>query len=212
MEYFKGIIMRMIIKIKKWLKKNLIIKEKKIAINSFMIENPNYGKYSIGTGSYGFPKILDWNDNAELVIGKYCSFAADVSILLGGEHHSDWITTYPFSSLNENMSDMECNRKSKGDVIIGNDVWIGFNVIILSGVKIGNGAIVGAGSTVIKDVPNYSIFAGNPAKLIRFRFDNETIEKLNKIAWWDWSIQKIEQNKHLFLSNMTEDFLKIHSK
>lgn len=204
--------MNVTVRIKKWIKKKLGINEKKTLISGFMIDNPNYEKYSIGIGSYGFPKILDWNDNAELVIGKYCSFATNVSILLGGEHHSDWITTYPFSSFNENMSDMKCNRKSKGDVVIGNDVWIGYNVTILSGVKIGNGAIIGAGSTVIKDVPDYSIFAGNPAKLIRFRFDNGTIEKLNHIMWWDWPIQKIEQNKHLFLSNKIEDFLKIHLK
>jgi len=194
-------------KIKRIVKQILGIKEKKIVSSRYMIDNCLYKKYNIGVGSYGNPKIYDWNDNTKLIVGKYCSIAANVSILLGGEHFTDWVTTYPFSSLNDNMSDMECDRKSKGSVIIGNDVWIGNNVIILSGVSIGNGAIIGAGSVVTKNVPSYAIFAGNPAKLIRYRINQTLIDKMNKIAWWNWPITKIEEQKKNILSNKINEFI-----
>jgi acetyltransferase-like isoleucine patch superfamily enzyme len=202
----------MISKIKKGLKKILGMQEKKIKQSNFMADNQAYDRYIVGIGSYGYPKIHDWNNNTELVIGNYCSFAADISILLGGEHYTDWVTTYPFSSLNENLTDMQHDGRSKGDVIIGNDIWIGNNVIILSGVTIGNGAIIGAGSVVTQNVPSYAIYAGNPAKLIRYRINEIYIKDMNEIGWWNWPIQKIEENIHLILSNRIEEFIKKHSK
>ena len=209
--------MKIINRIKKGLKNILGIQEKKIQQiqqSIFMSDNPIYKKYSVGIGSYGCPKILEWSEytDTKLIIGKYCSFAANISILLGGEHFTDWVTTYPFSSLNENITDMHLDGRSKGNVIIGNDVWIGYNVIILSGVTIGNGAIIGAGSVVINDVPCYAIYAGNPAKFIRYRINEAYIEKMNKIEWWNWSNKKIEENRHLILSNRIDEFIKIHSK
>ena len=143
-----------------------------------------------------------------LKIGKFCSIANDVQIFLGGNHRIDWITTYPFSVLNSwpEAKDIKGHPCTKGDVIIGNDVWIGRKTLILSGVTIGDGAIVGARSVVTKDVAPYSIVAGNPAKLIRKRFDEKTIEKLLEIKWWDWNLEKIKKNLPLLLSNNIEQF------
>ena len=94
---------------------------------------------------------------------------------------------------------------------IGNDVWIGRNVIIISGVKIGDGSVIGAGSVVTKDVPPYAIAAGNPAKIVRMRFDEETIKKLLKIEWWNWSLERVLANLPYLLSNDIAEFVKIHA-
>jgi acetyltransferase-like isoleucine patch superfamily enzyme len=204
----------MVNRIKKVLKKILGIQDETIQHSKFMADNPSYKKHSVGIGSYGYPKIYEWTEysDTKLFVGKYCSFAANISILLGGEHFTDWVTTYPFSTLSENIVDMHLDGRSKGNVIIGNDVWIGNNAIILSGVTIGNGAIIGAGSVITKDVPCYAIYAGNPAKFIRYRIDEAYIKAMNKIEWWNWSAQKIEENRHLILSNSIEEFIKVHSK
>jgi len=152
---------------------------------------------NIGEYTYGNPTILDWDEGAKLKIGKFCSIAENVTIFLGGEHRTDWITTYPFSALNKDWPEAQRingHPKTKGDVIIGNDVWIGRGVVILSGVKIGNGAVIGTQSVVTRDVPAYTIVAGNPAKIIRQRFDQEDINKLEKLKWWNWSKEKILNN------------------
>jgi acetyltransferase-like isoleucine patch superfamily enzyme len=95
----------------------------------------------------------------------------------------------------------------KGDIIIENDVWIGSTATIMSAVKISNGAVVGAGSVVTKDVPPYAIVAGNPAKVVKYRFTEEQIEKLLSIAWWDWEEQKIRDNAMIMWSNNIDDFI-----
>ena len=169
-----------------------------------MITNrlPEYSKYNIGFGTYGRPNILDWNDGTELTIGKYCSIARDVKILVGGEHHSEWVTTYPLRELGGYNTGHEISKttRSKGNIVIMNDVWIGTGTIILSGVTIGNGAIIGAGSIVTKDVPAYGIVAGNPARLLRLRFEPVLIEQLQRIAWWDWNDDKIREASPLLMS------------
>ena len=137
------------------------------------------------------------------MIGKYCSIADGVEILLGGNHRYDWITTYPFPSFNNDWpeaSTIEGVLTTNGDVIIGNDVWICQGAIILSGVRIGDGAIIGARAVVSKDVSSYSIVAGNPAREIKRRFNDETINKLLKIKWWDWPPEKIKKNIKMLCS------------
>jgi acetyltransferase-like isoleucine patch superfamily enzyme len=199
-------------KIKNIIKLILGIKKEEAKKTSFFLsENENFKKYSIGVGTYGQPRVLDYNDNTNLIIKNYCSIASNVTILLGGEHQSEWITTYPFKTiLAFDVSIDFKEHKSKGDVVIGNDVWIGANATILSGVTIGNGAIIGAGSVVTKDVPDYAIVGGNPAKIIRYRFEKEIIEELLKIEWWNWSTQKINNNIEIICSENIDQLIIIN--
>ena len=153
--------------------------------------------FEVGAFTYGRPIVLRWDKKTRLKIGKFCSIAANVQIYLGGEHHTDCITTYPFDVLLG-----EAETPSKGDVTIGNDVWIGNNVQILSGVTIGDGAVIGAGAVVARDVPGYAIVAGNPAKIIRYRYIGH--DALSVLRWWDWPLEKLAAaepiliNKDLF--------------
>jgi len=157
--------------------------------NKFMNRNPTYERYDVGDYSYGFPDVLDSYSGPALKIGKFCSFAFGVKILLSAEHNINSITTYPFDVFWGGAK----GPASKGNVVIGNDVWIGYGAIILSGVTIGDGAVIGAASVVTHDVPPYAIVVGNPAKIIKYRFDEQTIEYLLRIRWWDWPISKIRK-------------------
>lgn len=151
----------------------------------YISDNVQVGEFTYGIPTIGFPF-----DGSKLYIGKFCSIGPKVIILLGGEHSADWCTTYPFSDLMNEFRYIE-RVKSKGNVVIGNDVWIGYGSIILSGVHIGNGSVIGANAVVAKDVEPYSVVGGNPAKLIRKRFNEETIKKLEKIQWWNWEKEYI---------------------
>lgn len=124
-------------------------------------------------GSYGIPLVHDWKEGSTLKIGSFCSFcsiAEDVNIFLGGHHRSDWITTFPFPAFISTPEPIEGYAFSRGDVVIGNDVWLCTGAVILSGVIIGHGAVVAAGAVVTQDVEPYSIVAGNPARCVRSRF------------------------------------------
>lgn len=166
-----------------------------------MSENPKYRKFNIGKHSYGKPNIFFANEQSSLTIGKYTSIADDVVIMLGGEHRLDWMTTYPLSLYYPEWAKIKGHPATKGDVVIGNDVWIGREAMILSGVTIGDGAVIGARSLVTKNVMPYSIVGGNPAKPIKFRFANDVIETLEKIAWWDWPENLIREATPYLLSN-----------
>ena len=139
-------------------------------------------------------------ENGRLFIGKYCSVASRTSFILGSNHNTKRITTHIPDYFVEDISK---TLKTKGDIIIENDVWIGMGATILSGVKIGTGAVIGANSLVSSNVEPYSIVAGNPAKMIRKRFDDRQIDILLKSKWWDWSPAFIENHKHIIFS---EDF------
>lgn len=162
----------------------------------------------MGEGSYFSPHVHSWGQGTKLKVGKYSSIAQTVNVLLGGDHRIDWVTTYPFSDNWPQAQHIKGHPKTKGDVIIGNDVWIGQDARILSGVKIGDGAVVGACAVVAKDVPPYAIVVGNPAKIIRYRFDEATIEKLLKIQWWDWRKDEISRALPLMLSNDMDAFIR----
>jgi virginiamycin A acetyltransferase len=189
---------------------NNFIKKIRYRKNVYTCKNPNYSKFSIGEYTYGKPKVYSWGETATLKIGNFCSINNDAVILLGGEHHSDWVTSFPFPLLFRDFAHYGGYPCTKGDVIIGNDVWIGRDVIILSGVKIGDGAIIAAGALVNKDVPQYSIVGGVPAKVIKMRFNKETIDKLLEIKWWEWSFERIKDNMPLLLSNQIEKFTEVN--
>ena len=169
--------------------------------------------YQIGEFTYGRPQVITFSEGTKLEIGKFCAIAANVKIFLGGNHRTDWVSTYPFPALAQKWPEanpIKGHPVSKGDVIIGNDVWIGDGAVIYSGVRIGNGAVVGGQSVVTNDVAPYAVVAGNPAKLVRMRFDAATIEKLLAIQWWSWPIEKIRQNMHLICSQNIDEFLNSH--
>jgi len=165
-------------------------------------------RYRIGDHTYGKPRVISRGEAKSLTIGKYCSISTQVVIFLGSEHRIDWISTYPFPILWREANSIKGHPSSKGDVRIGNDVYIGYHVIILSGVTIGDGAVIGAGSVVASDVPSYAIVAGNPAHVLRYRFDEETIKKLLKIRWWDWPDEKVKENIHLICNAAVGAFIK----
>lgn len=167
-------------------------------------------QYQIGVGTYNVPKhfhVIDWHQGSTLKIGAYCSLAYDAKVILGGDHRIDWVTTHPFSLLWQEAAHIPGHPSTKGDVVIGNDVWVGFNATVLSGVTIGDGAVIGANATVVSDVPAYTIVGGNPAQAIRKRFDERTIARLLEVQWWNWSEEKIENMLPLLLSPDIEAFL-----
>lgn len=142
-----------------------------------------------------------------LFVGNYTSIASGVKVFLGGEHRTDWVTTFPFNVLWESAKHYEGHPATKGDVVIGNDVWIGTEALITSGVKIGDGAVVGARAVVTRDVPPYAIVAGNPAKIVRYRFDEKSIERLLALQWWDWPEHQIARAMPDLLNHQIALFL-----
>jgi len=155
------------------------------------------------------------HEGADLTIGKFCSIGINVEVFLGGNHRVDWISTYPFGHINSETFKIfngEGQPTTKGDVIIGNDVWIGNSVIILSGVTIGDGAVLATRSVITKDVPPYTVVAGNPARIKKTRFAPEVIEKLLYYKWWEFDEKTIDELSPLLCSSNFEELFKILSK
>lgn len=148
---------------------------------------------------YHFPFIGD-----KLIIGKFCAIARGVKFVMNGANHKlSGISTYPFQIFGngwEKVMPSPDDLPYKGDTIVGNDVWIGYDVLIMPGVEIGNGAIVASGSVVTANVPAYAVVGGNPANVIKMRFDAEAIKKLEEIAWWDWPVESITRNLEQIVS------------
>jgi virginiamycin A acetyltransferase len=142
---------------------------------------------------YHFPFIGD-----RLIIGKFCALARGVKFIMNGANHKlDGFSTYPFQIFGngwEKVTPQTGELPYKGDIVIGNDVWIGYEAVIMPGVRVGDGAIIAAKSVVVGDVSPYTIVGGNPAKLIRQRFEDETIQALLEVGWWNWNIEKITRN------------------
>ena len=177
-----------------------------------VIKNPNiivgeYTYYDDINGAENFESHVTHHYNFigdKLIIGKFCAIAKGIEFIMNGANHRiNAITTYPFNIMEndwEKSAPSLSDLKLKGDTIIGNDVWIGQNVTVLPAVHIGDGAIIGANSVVAKDIPPYSVAVGNPCEVKRKRFDENLIEYLLKIKWWDWSAEKIFKNMEALCS------------
>jgi virginiamycin A acetyltransferase len=177
-----------------------------------IIKNPNI---IVGDYTYydDFEDVMNFEKNVKyhfdftgdkLIIGKFCMIASDVTFIMNGANHlTDAITTYPFAIFGNGWENAMKGKTypSKGNIVVGNDVWIGYNATIMAGVTIGDGAIIGTNSVVTKDVEPYSIVGGNPAKLIKKRFSEDEIKDLLELKWWDWEIEKITRN----VQNLTDN-------
>jgi len=155
-------------------------------------------RISIGRFTYGHEHLTlrQWGEGASLTIGSFCSISSSVLVLLGGNHRSDWCTTFPFGHIFEDLlggSGIQGHPATNGDVVIGNDVWIAHGVTIMSGLTIGDGAVLGLNSTVVKDVAPYEIVGGNPARLIKPRFADTVRELLLELRWWELPVEAIKQ-------------------
>ena len=175
---------------------NAVIKDSSIEV----------GDYTIYNDFMSDPRMFEQNNvlyhypinHERLVIGKFCSIACGAKFLFNCANHTlKSLSTYTFPLFYEDWSldksDVASAWDNKGDIIIGNDVWIGYEAVIMAGVRIGDGAIVGTRAVVTKDVPPYTIVGGVPARPIRKRFDEDTIRKLETLQWWDWSVEEIRQ-------------------
>ena len=152
------------------------------------------GLVEVGDFTYGVPQInFIRHKNAHITIGKFCSFANGVKLFAGGEHHKEYVSTYPFSMFFRGRYSVGTHAEAKGPITIGNDVWFGADAKVMSGVTIGDGAIIGAGAVVAKNIPPYAIVVGNPAKIISFRFDDKTIKRLLEIKWWNWDYSMLDK-------------------
>lgn len=164
-----------------------------------------------GSYSYGIPQNsqIRYADQASLEIGKFCSIADNLKIMLGGGHRLDLLSTFPFGHIDSFESNFKITSHptTKGDVLVGNDVWIGSNVTIMSGVRVGNGAVIAANSHVVKHVGSYEIWGGNPAKFIRFRVKPELIQRVNALNWWEWCEYRINFFGDLFCLPLDEHVL-----
>lgn len=182
---------------------------KKLVFLKNIIKNPR-----IVVGEYTYYDDLEDPQNFEknvlyhfdfvgdrLIIGKFCAIASGVKFIMnGGNHETAPVSTYPFAIFGngwekvEEGIDISQKYPSKGDTVIGHDVWIGYESVIMPGVTIGSGAIIASKAVVTKNVPAYAVVGGNPAKVLKMRFDDDTIQRLLSIAWWHWDIEKISRN------------------
>ncbi|MCE9562618.1 MAG: CatB-related O-acetyltransferase [Planctomycetes bacterium] len=165
---------------------------------------PRFGRtITLGAGSDFAepPTVVAYSTPSQIRVGRYSSIALGVRFILDADHHTDWValTAPPM-----HRTDFPA---TKGDIVLGSDVWIGAYATLLSGVTVGDGAVVGAGAVVAKPVPPYAIIVGNPARLVRYRFDPDTIAKLLAIRWWDWPQERILAAGDLLWSNRMTEFL-----
>lgn len=188
---------------------------RRVCLLKSVIRSPNirvgdYTYYDDPADPAGFEhnNVLYHYGPEKLVIGKFCAIATGVKFIMNGANHKlDGISTYPFPILGhgwEGAMPQMLNLPSRGDTIVGNDVWIGFESIIMPGVTIGDGAVIAAKSVVVKDIAPYTTVGGNPATAIKQRFSDDVVAQLLQIQWWDWDIDKITRNLALIMTRDIE--------
>ena len=165
---------------------------------------PDY--VSIGRGTYGVTRntIQGLSADAPIQIGNFCSFGSETIIFSKADHPLHLASTYPLKTLLLHPNHGNQDAVTKGKVTIGHDVWVGSRAMIMSGVTIGNGAVIGAGAVVAKDVPPYAVVVGNPASIIKYRFEAEQIAALEKISWWNWTDEKIREFEPYFYGELND--------
>jgi virginiamycin A acetyltransferase len=176
------------------------------------IEVGDYTYYDDPEGMEQFEKNVLYHFDFvgdRLIIGRFCSIAAETRFIMnGGNHATDWFSTFPFPVFGEGWEvAMPEAWPNRGDTVVGHDVWIGWGATIMPGVRIGDGAIIATASVVTRDVPPFAIVGGNPARLIRYRFDEETRQALEEIAWWNWDAEKVTRNVRAICSGDLESLL-----
>lgn len=188
-------------RLKTWLRDKGILPKK----------NPLPPHVTLGRHTYGIRRenVLFAATDAPLIIGAFCSVAGGVKILCDGQHGTDSATTFPIENRLLNKPPARPNAGRARGVTIGNDVWIGYDAVVLPGLTIGDGAVVGANAVVTKDVPPYAIVAGVPATILRYRFPPETIERLLALRWWNWDDDKVKAEADALLGPI-ETFLARH--
>ena len=203
----------MLITFLRWLKWQLLrAREGFFGANNVRIKRlVKAGRVTIGPHSLAYcaPTIRDYMlDNTRIDIGDYCSLSASATIHIGGKHAIDAVTTYPHRILWQmEGAGRDGFPTPTGDSWIGSDVWFGDQVLMLSGIRVGHGVIAGTGAVITKDVPDYAIIGGNPARVLRYRFTEEQIAALLEIAWWDWPEEEVRRAVPLLTSTNVDDFI-----
>jgi virginiamycin A acetyltransferase len=185
--------------------------QRRVCFIKNFVRSPNiivgdYSYYDDPVDPEGFERNVLYNyESDRLIIGKFCAIATHVKFIMNGANHKlDGISTYPFPIFGngwETAMDKLIELPSRGDTIVGNDVWLGYDSLIMPGINIADGAVIAARSVVVKDIPPYTIAGGNPARPIKQRFSDDAIAQLLQIKWWDWSIDKITRNIHLIMES-----------
>jgi len=180
------------------------------SLRTFIATHPDS---TIDAYTYGDFDLHWWGENS-VHIGKFCSIGGNAKLYLGGNHKINNVTSYPFSNAHgldasEIGVDGLLTNTSKGNIIVGSDVWFGDNCVIMSGVTIGHGAVIANSAIVTKDVPPYAIVGGNPAKIIKYRFSEEIIKDLLEIQWWNWSFDKLNSMKPYIYNTDINQFIRM---
>ncbi|MCC3317611.1 CatB-related O-acetyltransferase [Nocardia africana] len=183
-------------------------------VTSPLIEVGEYSNYDDPDDPTAFDtrNVLYHYGPEKLIIGRFCALATGVRFIMNGANHRmDGPSTFPFPTMGGAWSrhvDLLMELPNRGDTVVGNDVWIGYGATVMPGVRIGHGAIVGAGSVVTSDVPDYGIVGGNPARLIRHRYSAADIDRLLALAWWDWPLAHIDEHVRTIMSGTVDDLEK----
>lgn len=166
----------------------------------------DFNHVSIGKGTYGELNVVDYGGTSRLIIKNYVSIAQNVYFLLNAEHYTNHISTYPFKT--KLLGVVKQESFGKGDILVDDDVWIGFGALIMSGIHIGKGAIIGAGAVVTRNVPPYSIVGGNPARVIRYRLTEDIMEVAQRLDYEKITYESISKHIDLFYNEITVDEIK----